>query len=35
VNIILGNIGHWKDAPVWTAEKIATATQDWFKYLVK
>jgi len=23
----------WRDAPVWTPESIAVATQDWFKYL--
>ncbi len=23
----------WKDAPVWTPESIAVATEDWFKYL--
>ena len=31
--IILKNIDYWKEAPVWTPDKIATATQDWFKYL--
>ena len=30
---ILKNIGHWKNAPVWTPEKIEEATKDWFKYL--
>lgn len=30
---ILENIDYWKDAPVWTPDKIATATEDWFKYL--
>ena len=35
VNAILENIGYWKDAPVWTPEKIEVATQDWFKYLSK
>jgi UDP-glucose 4-epimerase len=35
VNAILENIGYWKDAPVWTPEKIEVATQDWFKYLAK
>lgn len=33
VRIVLDNIGCWKDAPVWTPEKIADATKDWFKYL--
>ncbi|MEW6087938.1 MAG: SDR family oxidoreductase [bacterium] len=35
VEIILNNIGNWRNAPVWTAEKIETATKDWFKYLEK
>ena len=26
-------IDYWKDAPVWTPEKIEKATADWFKYL--
>ncbi|EMY76229.1 3-beta hydroxysteroid dehydrogenase/isomerase family protein [Leptospira weilii serovar Ranarum str. ICFT] len=30
---LLKNIDYWKDAPVWTPDKIATATSDWFKYL--
>ena len=30
---ILKNIDYWREAPVWTSEKIATATQDWFRYL--
>ena len=30
---ILENINYWKDAPVWTPEKIGEATKDWFKYL--
>ena len=30
---ILKNIDYWREAPVWTPEKIATATQDWFRYL--
>ncbi len=33
VNIMLKNIDYWRDAPVWTSEKIAEATKDWFKYL--
>lgn len=33
VRIMLDNIGHWKDAPVWTPDKIAEATKDWFKLL--
>ncbi|EMJ92071.1 SDR family oxidoreductase [Leptospira alstonii] len=30
---LLKNIDYWKEAPVWTPDKIATATSDWFKYL--
>jgi UDP-glucose 4-epimerase len=30
---ILKNIDYWKDAPVWTPESIADATEDWFRYL--
>lgn len=33
VKIMLENIDYWKDAPVWTADSIAGATKDWFKYL--
>jgi UDP-glucose 4-epimerase len=33
VRIMLENIEYWRDAPEWTPEKIAAATQDWFKYL--
>jgi UDP-glucose 4-epimerase len=33
VRIMLENIGYWRDAPLWTPEKIARATEDWFKYL--
>ena len=33
VENILANIDYWKSAPVWTPATIATATQDWFKYL--
>ena len=35
VKILLDNIDCWKDAPVWTPEKIKDATEDWFKYLEK
>ncbi len=35
VRIMLGHIEHWKDAPLWTPEKIGEATKDWFKYLAK
>ncbi len=33
VQNMLRHIGDWKDAPVWTPEKIQNATKDWFKYL--
>lgn len=33
VKIMLENIEYWKNAPVWTPEKIEVATKDWFKYL--
>lgn len=33
VHKILENIEYWRDAPVWTTERIRVATQDWFKYL--
>ncbi len=33
VRLMLENIEYWRDAPVWTSETIAEATQDWFKYL--
>ena len=33
VDNVLENIDYWKSAPVWTPATIATATQDWFKYL--
>jgi len=35
VKIVLDNIEFWRDAPVWTPEKIELATRDWFKYLSK
>tara|TARA_R110002050_G_scaffold31905_1_gene81552 strand:- start:12435 stop:13424 length:990 start_codon:yes stop_codon:yes gene_type:complete len=35
VQKILDNINYWKDAPVWTPEKIESATKTWFKYLGK
>jgi UDP-glucose 4-epimerase len=35
VKKVLENIDYWRDAPVWTPEKIAEATKDWFRYLVK
>lgn len=33
VTELLKNINYWREAPVWNPEKIANATQDWFKYL--
>jgi len=33
VKIMLKNIDYWKDAPVWTPEKIGEATKDWFRFL--
>lgn len=35
VKCMLERLSDWKDAPVWTPEAIAEATQDWFKYLSK
>ena len=32
---MLKNIDYWRDAPLWTPEKITEATKDWFKYLAK
>jgi UDP-glucose 4-epimerase len=33
VAIMLKNIDYWSEAPVWTVDRIRTATADWFKYL--
>lgn len=33
VTDVIKNIDYWRNAPVWTPDGIATATQDWFKYL--
>jgi len=33
VSRLLEHIEYWRDAPVWTPDSIATATQDWFRYL--
>ena len=30
---ILEHLDYWRQAPVWTAESIADATKDWFRYL--
>lgn len=35
VRTMLDHIEYWRDAPVWTPEKIAGATAGWFKYLRK
>ena len=33
VEKVLADIDYWRSAPVWTPSTIATATQEWFKYL--
>ena len=33
VGTMLTSIDQWNDAPLWTVDKIASATKDWFKYL--
>jgi UDP-glucose 4-epimerase len=33
VQRMLESIDHWRDAPVWTPEKVADATKSWFRYL--
>ncbi len=33
VRYLLDDIEYWREAPVWTPDKIAEATADWFKYL--
>lgn len=33
VEIMLEHIDYWREAPVWTTEKIAEATADWFRHL--
>lgn len=33
VKELLQNINYWRNAPVWTPQKIEHATTDWFKYL--
>ncbi|PIR20619.1 MAG: NAD-dependent dehydratase [Deltaproteobacteria bacterium CG11_big_fil_rev_8_21_14_0_20_47_16] len=33
VQSVLNVIDYWKDAPVWSPEKIQKATEGWFKYL--
>ena len=33
ISELLKHIEYWREAPVWTPDTIADATQDWFKYL--
>lgn len=33
IKILLDHIDYWRQAPIWTPEKIADATRDWFQYL--
>jgi len=33
VQMMLADIDHWQDAPLWDKGSIATATQTWFEYL--
>ena len=33
VSEMKNNIKYWKNAPIWTKNKIKIATKDWFKYL--
>ena len=33
IRVMLDNIDHWREAPVWTVERIADATADWFRLL--
>ena len=33
MKLTIDQIQLWKDAPVWSAETIAVATEEWFKYL--
>ena len=33
VRVMRENINYWRDAPVWTASRIAEATSDWFRFL--
>ena len=33
VAVMLQSIDQWGDAPIWTVDKIASATKDWFRYL--
>ena len=33
VKVMMDNIEYWRNAPVWTPEKITQATKEWFQYL--
>ncbi len=33
IGLVLKDIDYWRNAPLWNPETIATATQDWFKFL--
>jgi UDP-glucose 4-epimerase len=33
VRVMRDNIDYWRDAPIWTASRIAEATSDWFRFL--
>ena len=33
VNLMLNDINHWKDAPLWDIETIDKATKTWFRYM--
>jgi UDP-glucose 4-epimerase len=35
VAVMRENMQQWRDAPVWTAERIAEATSDWFRFLAR
>ena len=35
INLLLKNINNWKNAPVWTPNKISQVTRSWFKLLKK
>ena|SRR5579863_3786542 len=33
VTAMMSNLEYWRDAPVWTPDRIADATQDWLKHI--
>ena len=33
MSILIKNINYWKEAPLWTKNKIKIQTKDWFKFL--